>query len=238
MHLIASGSNPDYLALLTKLPNENLIVEPEPRGKSPSIAFAGCHLYRRDSNSLMVHVAANGSEPVDQILQTNIGDIVAAAELPGSLVSLGVTRSASDVQGRALECGDCLSAGTNAFFGTRYHADQDSQKLASVGAQLLRPTRVNAWSVYALMEAYRNYCPVDFQIINEIARTWNRDPEHTSELYGKLSCEEIDSLLLSKVQPGYPTRNVFVRGELTTVVRGGAVSSDAMIASPQRNTMH
>jgi hypothetical protein len=88
------------------------------------------------------------------------------------------------------------------------------------------------------MEAYRNYCPVDFQIINEIARTWNREPEHTSELYRKLSSEEIDSLLLSKVQPGYPTRNVFVRGELTTAVRGGAVPSDAMIASPPSNMTH
>ena len=60
MHLIASRSNPDYLALLTKLPNENLIVEPGAARKiaidlpSPVAIFIVVI-----PNSLMVHVAAN-----------------------------------------------------------------------------------------------------------------------------------------------------------------------------------
>ena len=79
-------------------------------------------------------------------------------------------------------------------------------------------TGLYAWSVYALMETFRNYCPVDFPIINEMVRSWNGEPETKRELYDKLVCEDIEQRLLDKLIPGYPTRRVTVESAAPMVV--------------------
>ncbi len=70
---------------------------------------------------------------------------------------------------------------------------------------------IHAWSIYSLMETFRNHCPVDFPIINEIARTWGRDPIAIKRLYEKLPSEEIAEKLLVKIRAGYPTYNVVLK---------------------------
>lgn len=171
------------------LPAENELVEPVQQGLSPAIAFAGCHLYRRDPNAVMVYVDAKAQNAA-ALLRKNFESMVEEAESPGCLVSL--------------------------YLETESHA------------------HLYAWSIYALMETYRNYCPIDFQIINEIARTWNRNPDKTAELYGKLHNEPVAEYLLSQVKPGYYTRNVRVLASTTIApIRGEGVSDQPIMGDPE-----
>lgn len=96
------------------------------------------------------------------------------------------------------------------------------------------PTGIYAWSIYAIMESFRNYCPVDFPIIDEIAKTWGRDEQHTRELYDKLTFDSIEGRVLQKVRPGYPTRNVSVQAldsmaSKVAPIRGDGVSEGAIL---------
>lgn len=171
------------------LPTENELVEPLQRGLSPAVAFAGCHLYRRDPNVVMVYVDAKAQNAA-ALLRKNFASLVEEAEAPGCLASLFVNTET--------------------------------------------PAHLYAWSIYALMETYRNYCPIDFQIINEIARTWNRNPQKTAELYGKLSNQPIAEYVLSKVKPGYYTRNVQVLTSTTIApISGEGISDQPIMGDPE-----
>lgn len=94
------------------------------------------------------------------------------------------------------------------------------------------PSGIYAWSVYALMESYRNYSPIDFQVLNEIVKVWETDNSRIEPLYCKLSREPITELLLNKVTEGYPTHHVFANNNSSMVSnRGGAVSVAPVFAS-------
>ena len=70
--------------------------------------------------------------------------------------------------------------------------------------QNAQPTGVYAWSVYSLMETFRNYCPVDFPIINEIVRTWNSPVEAKRDLYAKLESEGHRTAFAGSIDSGLP----------------------------------
>ena len=142
---------------------ENLLVEPIATGKSPAIALAGCHLYRRDPNIVMVYVDSLAKDAAMQLRQ-DFERIVDEAESPGCLVSL-----------------------------------LDDSETCS---------HIYAWSIYALMECYRNFLPLDFQVINEIAKVWFRAPQRVEELYSRLAKENVAESLLARIKPGYYVRNV------------------------------
>lgn len=238
VHAVIPNGAPQESTAFSNLPHENLIVEPNPRGKSAAIALAGCHLYRREPNALMVCVDVDASKQVAAILRENLGEIIAAADLPGSLVSVGKPTFDASCGGGVMVCGEALPSGPNTFHGVKYCISAAAAKRPHEGNSL-QPVRINAWSLYSLMEAYRNYCPVDFQIINEMARTWNRDRDQTAELYGKLSSGEVENLLLSKVQSGFSNRNVFVRAELTNATPfAEGVSGDVLVMSPPSDIVH
>lgn len=65
-----------------------------------------------------------------------------------------------------------------------------------------------AWSIYALMETFRNHSPVDYQIINEMVRVGSRDPDRTEQLYLKLKRDSIETTLLNRMSLGYPTQHI------------------------------
>ena len=183
VHVIVSASN---AKLAPQLPADNVIVEPVARGKSAAIAYAGCHLYRKDPTAVMVLVNCEPQAALI-LLERNFETLLKAVDEPGSLVTL---------------------------------ADASNQS-----------TGIFAWSIYALMETFRNHCPRDFPVINEIARTWSHSPETSARLYSKLACEDIATRLLRKVHPGYPTRNVTVTAETPIApVRGGGISDQPVIA--------
>lgn len=167
----------------------NVITLPTDQGQSASIAYAGCHLYRIDPTAIMILVEA-ASPNAKMQLEANFANLVAAADQPGAMVTLGSLENFNSI---------------------------------------------HAWSIYSLMETFRNYCPVDFPIINEIARTWDRDPLAIRRLYEKLPSEEIAEKLLVKIRAGYPTYNVVLK-EATPMPNPpgvGTVSNPTTLSSPE-----
>lgn len=118
-------------------------------------------------------------------------------------------------------------------------AASEPGSMVGLGASHEADAGIYAWSIYALMETYRNYCPIDFQVLNEIAKVWDGEPTRIKDLYGKLANEPINVRLLGKVSPGYPTKNVVVAESTVNAtaapIRGGAVSDGAITPSPDKS---
>lgn len=190
------------------LPRAGLVLEPSSRGRSAALAFASCELYRRDPNAVMIYAESVDGVPTAELLRRHIGDLLEAADLPGSMVTLGWPCVPEAATATLLECGSERLLDVDAYEAKSYRVGANPPATGD----WLQSAHIHAWSVFALMETFRNFAPVDFQVLNELVRTWNRDPAWSAELYGKLTVKPIDELLLQAIQPGYPTRNLFVRG--------------------------
>jgi mannose-1-phosphate guanylyltransferase len=190
-------TNATYAPLLRaqcpELPEENFIIEPEPRNTAPAIGLAAVSIHRRDPHALMVCVTADhfiGNEPHFQAL------LAAGAEMAAQnyLVTLGIQPTFASTGYGYIQRGEALGE-VNHF--PVYRALRFKEKPNEPEAEAMMADGLHSWNsgmfvwgVERVLQEFARLMPDLHRLLMEIEATpaalpkvWGQTPK-TSIDYG------------------------------------------------------
>jgi mannose-1-phosphate guanylyltransferase len=189
---------------LPLLPEENILIEPQPKGSGPAIGLAAALIARQDPNALMGSFAADHDVVDTQAFESSVRTALTAAQ-DGWLVTIGLTPTRPETGYGYIERSNeiiATSAAEHAYRALRFVEKPDlltaTEYVAS--GRFLWNASMFIWSVSSLLEEMKRLMPNLYRALMLISDAWDSPDRDTvvAEVWTSLDDATIDQGIMEQ----------------------------------------
>jgi mannose-1-phosphate guanylyltransferase len=191
---------------LPDLPEQNVLVEPSPRGSGPAIALATALIARRDSQAIVGSFAADHEVSDLPLFDATLRTAVAAAH-EGWLVTIGLTPTRPETGYGYIERTDDIVACTpegSAYRAARFVEKPDLETATEYVAsgRFLWNASMFVWKAQALLSEVARLQPELHASVSHIAEVWGTPQQEqvAAEVWSHLAESTIDQGVLEHAE--------------------------------------
>src|SRR5829696_6994185 len=191
---------------LPALPEQNVLVEPSPRGSGPAIALATAIIAHRDPQAIVGSFAADHEVSDLSLFDATLPPAVAAAQ-EGLPVTIGLTPTRAETGYGYIERTDDVVAGTpegSAYRAARFVEKPDAETATQYVAsgRFLWNASMFVWQAQALLAEVARLQPELHAGVSHIAQVWGtpRQERVAAEIWSHLAESTIDQGVLEQAQ--------------------------------------
>lgn len=189
---------------LPGIPEDNVIVEPAPKGTGPAIGLAAAIIAKLDPEAVMGSFAADHYVAHERAFLSALSVAIRAAE-KGDLVTIGLDPTRPDTGYGYIERTEHVliehPAG-RAYRAASFHEKPDLQTATGYleTGRFLWNASMFVWRVATLLEEMKTFQPALFEGLSRIAAVWDT-PEReqvTAEIWNSLEASTIDQGVMER----------------------------------------
>ena len=181
-----------------ELPDENLLVEPAPRGSGPAIGLAAALIAQLDPNAIMGSFAADHDVADEDAFRSAVRTAIRAAN-DGWLVTIGLTPTRPETGYGYIERTDEVVVETDtgtAHRAVRFVEKPDLERATEYveSGRFLWNASMFVWKAQTLLDEMARQQPALHTAITTIANAWGTPAQEqvTAEVWAKLTESTID----------------------------------------------
>ena len=233
--------------ILTDIPNENYILEPEPRDTAPAIALATAVIGKKYPGSVMVVLPADHYIIDEDIFREDIQIAANIAKETGCLITFGINPARIETGYGYIELGEIINSN---YKNPAYEVKSFKEKPDFITAKqyvekgnFVWNSGIFIWTTTAIMEAFEKYLPEMFNGIIKLQEILEKDTsvEAITNVFKTLPKISIDYGVMEKAENvlsmkarfrwddvgSWPAlERVFKQDENKNIIRGKWAGSD------------
>lgn len=188
------------LASLKDFPEENLIIEPEPRGTAAAILWSALHIAARDKDAIIATLASDHAIKNPEAFGDSLATAFAAAEkYPDTLVTMGINPTRPDTGLGYIKLGDELDEiGGNRVF----KAEAFKEKPDRATAEHYLAAWDYLWNAGYFIFTARGFLDMNEELAPDMsAKLESAFLEKNPGAYSQVANEAIDTLIAERLSP-------------------------------------